>query len=228
MAPISDFSVCEAIVWKIVGNIKSSLCTIAGSTKLSFSQALEVIPCCSGPAPIIIEAQLGLELVGRTARACIVELPSSINRSKVGVMAFFNPSGLSPSKPITTTWETPELSGSLIPLSQDQRKKIPMASDNGFIYAVSCLINIPPEFGVYIIRSLASHRSVIAILVGSLHGIGILKPNRNLIIVYVIGAGNYLRHARPPPIGPSLKAGIEERNPFLKGYFCQSFISSPC
>ncbi len=42
---------------------------MVGSIKLSRSQALEVIPCCSGPAPIIMEAQLGLDEEGITDRA---------------------------------------------------------------------------------------------------------------------------------------------------------------
>ena len=51
-----------------------------------------------------MEAQLVLELVGNTDLACIVDAPSTIILSKVGVLACCNPSGLNPSNPITTTW----------------------------------------------------------------------------------------------------------------------------
>src|SRR5690606_5594945 len=87
----------------MVGKRKSSPWVIVGNTKLFFSQLLEVIPCCSGPAPIIMVAQLVLELDGSTALACMVEAPSLIILSKVGVTAFCNPLGLNPSNPMTTT-----------------------------------------------------------------------------------------------------------------------------
>ena len=68
-----------------------------------------------------MEAQLVLELVGNTALACMLDAPSLIIPSKVGVVALFNPSGLSPSKPITTTCFTKgEFSRSF--LAQDQNE----------------------------------------------------------------------------------------------------------
>ena len=36
------------------------------------SHSFDVTPCCSGPAPMIIDAQLGLLTVGITPRACNV------------------------------------------------------------------------------------------------------------------------------------------------------------
>ena len=47
-------------------------------------QSLDVTPCCSGPAPMIIEAQFGLLTVGITPRACSVYAPSFIIRARFG------------------------------------------------------------------------------------------------------------------------------------------------
>ena len=91
----------------MVGNIPSDPTATGAISNLFGSQSLVVIPCCSGPAPMIIEAQFGLLTVGMTARAWSVLAPDFINWCKFGVAALRIPSGLSPSTPMITTCSTP-------------------------------------------------------------------------------------------------------------------------
>ncbi len=59
----------------MVGNIPPGPTAVGVISNLLGSQSLVVTPCCSGPAPMIIEAQLGLLTVGITARAWSVLAP---------------------------------------------------------------------------------------------------------------------------------------------------------
>src|SRR5258708_33406462 len=45
---------------KMVGNMPPLPKTVGANSNLLVSQSFDVTPCCSGPAPMIIEAQLGL------------------------------------------------------------------------------------------------------------------------------------------------------------------------
>src|SRR5215469_5006147 len=47
-------------------------------------QALDVIPCCSGPAPLTIDPKLGKVTVGITPRACRLNADSCWNDRKLG------------------------------------------------------------------------------------------------------------------------------------------------
>ena len=60
---------CWRATPKIVGYMSSKPVRTGGKVKSSFSQPLEVTPCCSGPEPETIEAQLVLLEVGSTPRA---------------------------------------------------------------------------------------------------------------------------------------------------------------
>ncbi len=61
---------------KIVGKMASSPVITGAILKLFRAQPLDVMPCCSGAAPMKMEAQLGLLEVGRTARARRLKAPS--------------------------------------------------------------------------------------------------------------------------------------------------------
>jgi hypothetical protein len=60
---------CARICPKIVGKIPPLPIAVGAISNLFGCQSLDVTPCCSGPAPIIIEAQFGLLEVGITPRA---------------------------------------------------------------------------------------------------------------------------------------------------------------
>src|SRR5262249_30058210 len=92
---------------KTVGKIPPGPTTVGVIGPGPGLQSFERTPYCSGPAPMIIDAQLGLLTVGITPRACNVEAPSAIIRCRTGVLARRIPSGLSPSTPITTKCSTP-------------------------------------------------------------------------------------------------------------------------
>ncbi len=77
--------------------------TDGGTSNLSGSPSFAVTPCRSGPAPMIIEAQLGLLDAGITPRACMVVAPRARRLAGLGASAFAMPAGLSPSTPITMT-----------------------------------------------------------------------------------------------------------------------------
>ncbi|HBY62411.1 MAG TPA: hypothetical protein DEH78_21520 [Solibacterales bacterium] len=64
---------------------------------LSGIQSFDVMPCCSGPAPMIMDAQLGLLEVGITPRAWYVQAPRARSLSMFGTRALRRPSGLRPS-----------------------------------------------------------------------------------------------------------------------------------
>src|SRR5207249_3658514 len=69
-------------------------------------QSLEVTPCCSGPAPMIIDAQFGLLTVGKTPRAWSVKAPSRISLCNTGVFVGVKPTEPKPSQPMTRTCST--------------------------------------------------------------------------------------------------------------------------
>src|SRR5436190_1218238 len=94
---------CSRKTPNIVGKIPPEPTTSGGISNLFGCQSLEVTPCCSGPAPMIIEAQLGLLEVGITPRACNVNDPSRINRCSTGAFDGVNPTEPKPSQPITST-----------------------------------------------------------------------------------------------------------------------------
>ena len=61
----------------MVGNIPPGPTAVGAISNLSGCQSFEVTPCCSGPAPMIIDAQFGLLTVGITPRAWSVLHPPS-------------------------------------------------------------------------------------------------------------------------------------------------------
>src|ERR1043166_8429298 len=69
---------CSRKTPKMVGKIPPEPVAMGVMSNLSGCQSLEVTPCCSGPAPMIMEAQLGLLEVGMTPRACKDHAPSFI------------------------------------------------------------------------------------------------------------------------------------------------------
>ena len=63
---------------KIVGKISSAPTAVGVISAFVRSHSFDVTPCCSGPAPMIIDAQLGLLTVGITpVRAGCTPPPSS-------------------------------------------------------------------------------------------------------------------------------------------------------
>src|SRR5580765_6714606 len=72
-------------------------------SNLFVSQSLDVTPCCSGPAPMMIEAQFGLLEVGITPRACSVYEPSRINLCRTGALDGVKPTEPKPSQPTIRT-----------------------------------------------------------------------------------------------------------------------------
>ena len=87
----------------MVGNILPEPTATGGISNLSGCQSLEVTPCCSGPAPMIMEAQFGLLTVGITPRACRVQAPPRISLCRTGALLGVNPTEPRPSQPMTTT-----------------------------------------------------------------------------------------------------------------------------
>src|SRR3954447_13222473 len=86
----------------MVGNRPSGPEHVGVIECLSNCQSFETIPCCAGPAPITIDAQLGLLFVGMTARACMVHAPLFISAWICGAFATLRAEGLRPSTPTTT------------------------------------------------------------------------------------------------------------------------------
>src|SRR6516165_9760681 len=87
----------------MVGKNPSGPAVVGLIAAFATSHSLLVTPCCSGPAPMIIDAQLGLLTVGMTPRAWNVQHPVSRIVSKFGVFAFGSHVTPRPSTPITTT-----------------------------------------------------------------------------------------------------------------------------
>ena len=68
------------------------------------SQSFEVTPCCSGPAPLIVEVSWGTG--GHHALACSVKAPSCIRRCMTRTLVSVKAMEPMPSHPITTTDST--------------------------------------------------------------------------------------------------------------------------
>src|SRR6266568_1777706 len=100
---IFAFGLCWRSTPKIVGKIPLEPTATGEISNLPGCQSLEVTPCCSGPAPMIMEAQFGLLTVGITPRACKVQAPSRISRCTTGALLGVNPTEPRPSQPMTTT-----------------------------------------------------------------------------------------------------------------------------
>src|SRR6187549_3980104 len=98
---------CSRRTPKIVGKIPPEPTKEGGRSNFHGIQSLEVTPCRSGPAPMIIEAQFGLLELGITARAFRVEAPVFLNRFRFGVRALTRAAEPRPSTPMTTTCSTP-------------------------------------------------------------------------------------------------------------------------
>src|SRR5438067_5364649 len=97
---------CSRITPKMVGKIPADPVAIGAISNLFVSQSFDVTPCCDGPAPIIIEAQLGLLTVGKTPRSCSVQAPSRISLWRTGAFEGVKPTDPKPSQPITMTCST--------------------------------------------------------------------------------------------------------------------------
>src|SRR6185369_11907175 len=78
---------CSRRIPKMVGKIPPEPTPVGAISNLLVSQSFEVTPCCSGPAPMIIDAQFGLLDVGITPRACRVHAPLRRSESMLGVRA---------------------------------------------------------------------------------------------------------------------------------------------
>src|SRR5437588_12206028 len=100
MQTIFAAGLCSRRTPKIVGKKPAGPATVGGMSNLLVSQSLEVTPCCSGPAPMIIDAQFGLLEVGMTPRAWRVKEPSRISRCRTGVLVAVKPTEPNPSQPI--------------------------------------------------------------------------------------------------------------------------------
>src|SRR3974390_147172 len=66
MTAILDAGFCALSAPNTVGKIPPGPTTVGAISNLLVSQSFEVTPCCSGPAPMIIDAQFGLLEVGIT------------------------------------------------------------------------------------------------------------------------------------------------------------------
>src|SRR5262249_13468770 len=87
--------------------------------------SLEVTPCCSGPAPMIIDAQFGLLEVGMTPRACSVYEPCRISLCSTGAFVGVIPIAPNPSQPMISTCSSVLAAAGTTLGTQNKRRRSP-------------------------------------------------------------------------------------------------------